>query len=218
MAYIYVITNKINQKQYVGKTRYSDPVKRFQEHLRESRKERNENRPLHRAINKYGEEGFEFKVLEEVSEEASCQREIFWINKLNTYGSSGYNATKGGDGKTFLNYKKIIDDYKILKNTVEVADLNGCHRESVINILNQNQIPVLAGSEVTKRKLGKAVVMLDIETSIPIKTFSSQIEAARYLIENKHSNACSPSSLSSKIGLVVRGKRVTCSGFKWESV
>ena len=215
MAYIYVITNKTNGKQYVGKTEHVDPVLRFKEHLRESRKERNENRPLHKALRKYGAENFNFSILEEVNSSEASDREIYWISELNTYGSNGYNATKGGDGSTYLNHAKIINDYKILKNTVEVADLNDCHSDSVINILNQNQIPILEGSEVTKRKLGKAVEMLDIETSIPIKTFSSQIEAARYLIEHGYSQCSNAASLSSKISAVCRGKRKTCSGFKW---
>lgn len=215
MAYIYVITNKTNGKQYVGKTEHVDPVLRFKEHLRESRKERNENRPLHRALRKYGAENFNFSILEEVNSNEASDREIHWILELNTYGSNGYNATKGGDGSSYLNHAKIINDYKILKNTIEVADLNDCHSDSVINILNQNQIPVLKGSEVTKRKFGKAVEMLDIETSIPIKTFSSQIEAARYLIEHGHSRSSRAASLSSKISAVCRGERKTCSGYKW---
>ena len=39
MAYIYVITNQLNGKQYVGKT-LNNPTQRFKEHCRDSKKER----------------------------------------------------------------------------------------------------------------------------------------------------------------------------------
>ena len=42
MAYIYVITNQLNGKQYVGKT-LKNPTQRFKEHCRDSKKERCEN-------------------------------------------------------------------------------------------------------------------------------------------------------------------------------
>lgn len=54
MPYIYLITNDINNHQYIGKTEYSDIQKRFKEHYKESKKSRTEQRPLYRAIRKYG--------------------------------------------------------------------------------------------------------------------------------------------------------------------
>lgn len=67
MGYIYKITNKINHKMYIGKTNYADPYDRFKEHIRDSKKERCKNRPLYRAMNKYGLENFEFEVIEETA-------------------------------------------------------------------------------------------------------------------------------------------------------
>ena len=66
MSYIYVITNNINGKQYVGKTNFS-LQKRFQEHINDSKRSTKEHRPLYNAFNKYGIENFSIKVLEECS-------------------------------------------------------------------------------------------------------------------------------------------------------
>ena len=208
MAYIYVITNKVNGRQYVGKTEYSDPVKRFQEHLRESRKERYENRPLYRAIRKYGEENFEFKVLEEVSEEVSCQREIFWIDKLNTYGSSGYNATKGGDGKRYLNYDKIVKDYQTTGTLVETANLNNCTAESVSKILKSKGFKVTPKhcKQIKTYYLGKEIV------------FNSITEAANWVLKEKLSTSTKVEVIRRSISRAVNGRRKTYLKMRWEEI
>ena len=53
MAYIYKITNDINDKIYIGKTNFSIE-KRFQEHCKDAFRKRNEKRPLYNAMKKYG--------------------------------------------------------------------------------------------------------------------------------------------------------------------
>lgn len=66
MSYIYVITNNINDKQYVGKTNLSIE-KRFKEHIRDSKGSMKKHRPLYYAFNKYGIENFSIDILEECS-------------------------------------------------------------------------------------------------------------------------------------------------------
>ena len=111
MAYIYCITNLINNKQYIGKTTYS-VTKRFQEHCKDSQKERCEKRPLYDAMNKYGIENFIVEELLQCDELELNSYEILFIEKYNTYGKSGYNATKGGDGSLLFDYKKILESYE----------------------------------------------------------------------------------------------------------
>lgn len=103
MAYIYKITNQINGKSYIGKTGEINPHEGSKEHLRERIKDRWKNRPLYRAINKYGEENFKFEVLEETN--FPEEREQYFIQYYNTYGNTGYNATLGGDGKKYIGFK-----------------------------------------------------------------------------------------------------------------
>ena len=68
MGYIYLITNKINNKKYVGKTTKSIK-ERWEEHLKDSKKEKCEIRPLYRAIRKYGIENFTIEEIEKLLEE-----------------------------------------------------------------------------------------------------------------------------------------------------
>ena len=93
---IYLITNKINGKQYVGQTIHS-AEKRFAEHCKPSE---TTCRLLNRAIKKYGKEAFEFSVLEEVETLSELDaREIYWIKQMNTLTPNGYNLNGGGNGK-----------------------------------------------------------------------------------------------------------------------
>ena len=82
MAYIYKITNLINDKLYIGKTS-RDIETRWKEHLRHS--ETLPDIPLYRAINKYGKENFIIEEIEKCDDKIVNEREIFWINFYNTY-------------------------------------------------------------------------------------------------------------------------------------
>lgn len=125
MAYIYSITNTINQKQYVGLTRQANPYDRWKKHLNDSKC--NSQYPIHRAIRKYGEDNFKFRVLEECRDDKVEEREIHYIVRFNTF-YEGYNATLGGnirydtDAKPITQYNKKgerIQDFASLRDAAE---------------------------------------------------------------------------------------------------
>lgn len=205
MAFIYVITNDINGKQYVGKTNHNIE-KRFKEHINDSRRERCEKRPLYNAINKYGIEHFSISVLEECSVEDSANREIYWINRLQTYGRNGYNATRGGDSKKYYDYKEIAIKYQELLSEKETADYFHCDIATVKQACCSQKIRMLNSSEVNKNKYGKKIVMCDMNSGEQIKIFNTIKEAALYLGNLSYSH---------HIGEVANGIRKTAYGYKW---
>lgn len=118
--YIYKITNTINEKIYVGKSK--NPKVRWRQHKSHSKKR---NTKLYYAMRKYGIENFIFEILEECKENEVNDREMYYVSFLNPY----YNMTNGGDGGGFLN-KKHGDKWKNAikqSNSKKVAcyDLNG---------------------------------------------------------------------------------------------
>lgn len=95
---IYLITNLINDKKYIGQTKQGREERRWQEHLVYTV---NDNKILHNAIRKHGAENFEFKVIEtNISEELIDEREKYYIKYYNTFylDGQGYNMTEGGQG------------------------------------------------------------------------------------------------------------------------
>ncbi len=139
MICIYCITNKINNKQYVGKTT-NGIWRRWKEHISDSKRKRKENRPLYKAFLKYGISNFKIEILEECSFEILSKREVYWINRLQTY-KYGYNATKGGDGSQLYDYYKIISLYKELKYISKVAEKVQCSIDTVRKCLKLYNIP-----------------------------------------------------------------------------
>jgi group I intron endonuclease len=92
---IYKITNKVNQKFYIGSTK-NFFSKRWWSHRNDLRLQQHGNKYLQRAWDKYGEKSFTFSVLEEdVPEENLYEREQFWIDTTNcTDPEIGYNIAK----------------------------------------------------------------------------------------------------------------------------
>jgi group I intron endonuclease len=93
---IYLITNLVNGKYYVGKTERSILI-RWGEHC--SCKHEDVYK-LHRAIKKYGANSFIIEVLGTcTSLNQLNQLEELWIRLLESYTDQfGYNMTMGGDG------------------------------------------------------------------------------------------------------------------------
>ena len=80
-GYIYVIENLINHKKYVGQTQNKYPNTRWSNHKLTARN--GNNLPLYRAIRKYGEENFVFKIiLKNIPLDKLDFYEILWIYNL----------------------------------------------------------------------------------------------------------------------------------------
>ena len=61
--YIYMYTNKINGKRYIGQAKdFNNRHRRHINSSHDSNRKRDYNTPFHRAIRKYGIENFEIKI------------------------------------------------------------------------------------------------------------------------------------------------------------
>lgn len=208
MSHIYKIINKVNNKQYIGKTNLSID-ERFKEHCADSTKERCSNRPLYRAMRKYGIENFSVEEIIECSPEEANFYEIFFIQYFNTYGKGGYNATRGGDGKILFDYNKVIELYQQGLTYKQIALELGCCIYTITNILNCLKI------DVERRKqlhASKPVKQFSIDNEY-ITTYSSCKQAAMSIsaLQNKPYYK----SMQTKISWAARGIRNTAFGYKW---
>ena len=96
MGCIYSILNKVNGKIYIGLT--ERPTTRRTEHFSELRHRNHCNPHLQNAWNKYGEENFEYHILEHCDDSMLGENEDWWISYFDsTNRDIGYNLQSGGD-------------------------------------------------------------------------------------------------------------------------
>ena len=210
MAYIYLITNNVNNKVYVGKTEDSIE-KRFAEHCSDSKKERCKNRPLYRAMNKYGCENFSVSLLEETDQPEI--REEYWIEQKQSY-HSGYNATRGGDGKKYLDYDLIYNTYCELQNATHTAAKLGISFDTVQVVVYQRG-RMKPMQEISREAYGKSISMYDSIGNLE-QIFETLNDAARFLQANNLTPTVNIRGIASHIRDCANGKRKTAYKKVWQ--
>ena len=206
MAHIYIITNKTNNKSYIGKTEHIDPNKRWQEHCQDYKRDYYKKRPLYKAMNKYGLENFTFKIL--IKTKNPEIDEVLYIEKYNTY-NKGYNATLGGDGKKLINESR---EQEIIRYYLKNPDINYSDLKRKFNHDNKTFKNIFLKHNInytyvdTKQGASKKVNKYDLKGNL-ITSFKSSSEAARDLgdiTKNKNITNC------------CNGKRKTAYKFIWK--
>lgn len=166
-AYIYMIINVINGKFYIGST--NDIKKRWNDHLYCLNKNIHHSKHLQHAWSKYGEEAFEFEVLEEFEVEDSQEqfdREQIYLDLFKPWDSNiGYNISKKAEhggfcGKTgeqhynakiteeqAIQIKKLIIEGKTNK---EIKDIFNFNNTQIISNIGYGKAWKDAGQELNE--------------------------------------------------------------------
>lgn len=223
--YVYLITNLINNKKYVGQTINSARL-RWSTHKYHTNS--NCQFHLHRAIRKYGIENFEFEVIDSNinSIDDLNEAESYWIAHYDTFMGEGYNLTSGGGNfimseeskhKSSESHKgQIVSDETKKKmsekrlgmkfSNEHKQKLSEAHKGKSHSKETRRKI-----SESNKGKIGilsphsKKVIQIDKDTHEEIACWFSAKEVTKELLIN-----------NSSISKCCKGKKSHAGGFIWK--
>ena len=186
MGYIYLITNNINGKKYIGQTTqyYKE---RWNKHINSIKTK--EGCPLlKKAFIKYGIDNFSFKILIICFDEDRIIYEKEYIQKYNTVTPNGYNMNEGGIG----GHKHNEESRAKIKN-----GLLEYYKNIPSNIKNIN---IIKHRETMSCAVGKKINQIDKDTNEILNTYVSIREASRESGIHRYTIYKSVNNLTSYIG------------------
>lgn len=117
-GHIYVITNRVTNKQYIGQTvshrknhnkyRLFGYEGRFRDHISEAicNTKKKQCSYLNNAIRQYGKDVFSVALLTECEVNIMDTMEQHYIREYNTLYPNGYNLTLGGKGQRYIQFSQ----------------------------------------------------------------------------------------------------------------
>lgn len=202
-ARVYLITNLVNGKRYVGSTKLT-LEKRWWGHCYDARRQSTQM-PLHDAIRKYGSEQFRIELLEEFETRPEAyDREDQLISELGTHVSlgHGYNVLRGsrfGATKGMTGKKHSCET----KRRQSEAAMGRKHTQASKDLMSRQRAGVPRGPYVTS----KLIEQLDRSGNV-IATFRTLTEACMQFNGRGRSHIWS----------CCVGKRKHAQGFRWRYV
>lgn len=146
---VYIITNKINGKIYVGSSVKVE--QRWREHESDLRLNKHHSKHLQRAYEKYGISAFDFKILEEVSDSQKLlEREQHYLDTLTPYQRDvGYNNCRNAHNT--LGFKHTEESKKKMSESRKGQKRSEETKNRISEALKGKQ-----KSEEVRRKIGDA--------------------------------------------------------------
>ena len=213
MVGIYKITNKLNEKCYIGQSKHIET--RWKEH-RYGQGYTKRRTTLYSAFNKYGIENFEFEVLEECEESELDNLEKYYIKKFNSF-ESGYNMNNGGKRVHVEHTKewhrkigekhkgKIVSDEvrKKISNSLKGHTLSE-HTKELLRISSTGRVKSENEIQKISDKVSKPIIQFDLSGNF-IKSYkNARIASAETNINFSNISSC------------CNGKRKKAGGYIWK--
>lgn len=192
---LYVITNRVNGKQYIGKT-YKSIEQRFKVHVQDSKRERSKERKLYQAMNEFGVHNFYIQAIGQYEESELERKEMEYIYYYDTY-ENGYNETLGGDGKRYITIsdEEFVELYHELGTIKAVAKFTGHDAGWISTIIKA------AGVKVSR--YGRKPIRIN-ELNME---FNDLVTCAEWLINNNYVGSTVRKYVTGAIQKVLNGER-----------
>lgn len=165
MKGIYIITNTKNKKHYIGKS--TDITKRWKRHLSELKSNKHHNVMLQNDFNKFGENYFNFNIIEVCNENDLSSREKFHINMYKSSCEKGYNFEKVKRKEKWNSstvrtrcQQEILNIGKDF--VIEDDDLVLIHFDDIMRELNLNYITLVTYLYYCNKSIFEDVIMFKL--------------------------------------------------------
>lgn len=172
---IYLITNIVNNKVYVGQTKRPLRV-RWAQHLQDADCY---DYALYKAMRKYGKENFIIKIICQCPVEQLNDKEIYYIKLYNSYinspHSNGYNMTKGG--------QNVLDE---LKKPIYYIDLENFEAVFYSSISEAVRATGVTHSAIARHLQKGSELLLKTNYLFMPKKLFEEIEDIEYYIKTTY--------------------------------